>query len=325
MLRASLLVSALCSVGFLQAQALSLTGPVEGFSFDAPTGSFRAVIGSLGNASLGPALVQGVDYGSVAPRQSHALSFQGGRCLVVPDLGSSQMSTVELPGGFPIPEGVAWSGDGSVAILYSRTDNWIQTIRGLPLAAEAGPLWNVSLGGSLSAIAIDFDGKHIAIGVAGEISGVFQIGDDLSSVPLLSLSKPVALAFSDDGSTLYALDGATGELSELNMADLTSHAWALSGLGDAFLVRPARDATHREVIYAAGTSGLVAYDASSHEVIAQVALSSQPTAIEALGQDSYLLGPRSSGDQPLWSFTDAAQPVVYFVPATPLIPEDSGK
>jgi outer membrane protein assembly factor BamB len=237
------------------------------------------------------------------------------------------MSTVDLPGVFPIPESVAWSGDGSVAILYSRTDNWIQTIRGLPHAAEAGASWKVSLGGSLSAVAIDFNGRHAVIGVAGETSGVFQIGDDLSFVPLLSLSKPVALAFSEDGSTLYALDGATGELSELNMANLTTQAWTLDGLEDAFIVKPARDATHRQVIYAAGTSGrlLVAYDASSHEVIAQVPLSSQPTAIESLGQDSYILGPRSSGDQPLWSFTDAPQPVLYFVPAAPLGPEDSGK
>lgn len=325
MLRASLLLSALCSINLLPAQMLPLNGPVEGFTFDAPTGSFRAVIGSLGSASLGPAIIRGLDYGSVAPRQSHALSFQSGRCLVVSDLGSSQMSTVELPGDFPIPEGVAWSGDGSAAILYSRTDNWIQTIGGLPHAAEASGLRKVSVGGSLSAIAIDFNGGHIAIGVVGETSGVFQIGDDLSFIPLLSLSKPVALAFSEDGSTLYALDGATSELSELKMANLTTQAWILDGLGDAFIVRPARDATHRQVIYAAGTSGLVAYDASSHEVIAQVPLSSQPTAIEPLGQDSYMLGPRTSSDQPLWSFTDAAQPAVYFVPATPLTPEDGGK
>src|SRR5579864_5449023 len=115
MLRAPLLLSVLCFVSLLPAQVLPLNGPVEGFTFDAPTGSFRAVIGSLGSASLGPAILQGVDYGSVAPRQHHALSFQNGRCLVVPDLGVLQMSTVELPGGFPVPEGVAWSGDGSVA------------------------------------------------------------------------------------------------------------------------------------------------------------------------------------------------------------------
>jgi hypothetical protein len=153
---------------------------------------------------------------------------------------------------------------------------------------------------------------------------VFQIGDDLSFVPLLSLSKNVALVFSEDGSTLYALDGATGELSELNMANLTTQAWILDGLGDAFIVKPARDATHRQVIYAAGTSGLVAYDASSHEVIAQVPLSSQPTAIEALGQDSYILGPRSSGDQPLWPSRRCSAGGLLRA-SHPLIPEDSGK
>ena len=325
--RAFLVVCFLWSVGLLTAQPAPLTGPVEGFTFDVPTRSLRAVIGSLGAASLGPALVKGLDYGSVAPRQNYALSFEGGRCLLVSGLGFSQVSTVEIPGIFAAPEGVVWSGNGSVAVLYSRTNNWIQTLRGIPDSAKAGPSSSLlPLAGRLSAVAIDFNGEHTAIGVAGETSGVFQVAGDLSFVPLLPLSTAVALAFSDDGSTLFALDNA-GSLTELNIEDSTSQAWSLSGLENALFVKPARDATQRSVIYVAGSSDrlLIVYDRSSHEIIAKVPLNSQPTMIEAFGLNSFLLGPRSTDGEPLWSFTNDPQPVVYFVPATPLLPGDGGK
>jgi hypothetical protein len=82
------------------------------------------------------------------------------------------------------------------------------------------------------------------------------------------------------------------------------------------------------VIYLAGRSdrSLFAYDLSSHEVIAAVSLTFPPSGIEPLGNNSYLLRPRSSMDDPLWSFRNSAPPMVYFVPATPLmVGEDSSK
>ena len=293
--RASLVVGFLSSVGLLMAQP-ALTGPVEGYTFDVPARSLRAVIGSLGSASLGPALVRGLDYGSVAPRQDYALAFEGGRCRLVSGLRFSQASTVEIPGSFPVPDGIVWSGNGSVAVLYSRTNHWIQTLRGLPDAVQAGPWLSLSpLAGRLSAVATDFKGEHTAIAVTGDTSGVFQLAGDLSFVPLLQFSNPAALAFSDDGSTLYALDDA-GALSELNMADLTSQAWPSSGLENAFFVKPARDAAQRSVVYVAGGSDrlLVVYDRSSREIIARVPLNSEPTTIETFGRNSFLLGPRAT-------------------------------
>lgn len=308
-------------IGVLPAQQPPFSGPVEAFTFDVPTMSFRAVVGSLGSAFLGPAILSRFDYGSVAPHQDYGIAFRGDQCLLVSGLGSEQLSTTVLPGSFSLPEGVAWSGDGSVAVLYSRTGNWIQTITGLPASANPGASVSMSLlGGTLSTVAIDLHGEHIAIGVVGETAGVYQIAGGQSFIPLLPLSKPIALTFADDGGTLYALDGATGQLSELNMADLTSQTWPLDGLQDPSLVRSAYDAAHRHVIYVAGRSDrlLRVYDASSHQVVADIPLSFQPSVIEPLGRDSFLLGPRANEGDPLWSFTNASQPTVYFVPATPL-------
>jgi DNA-binding beta-propeller fold protein YncE len=315
------------TIGILPAQT-PLSGPVEGFTFDLPTRGLRGIIGMLGSASLGPAVWSNLDYASVAPHKNYAIAFQEGRALIVSSLDSDQIAPATLPGSFSVPEGIAWSGDGSLAVLYSRTGNWVQTISGLPSSPNAGSPLDVSSLGTLLAVASDLRGEHIAIAMVGDSSGVFQISGDQSFRPLLSVSKPISLAFTDDGGKLYVLDGASKQLSEVSMADLTTQTWPVPELEDPIAVIAARDATQRAVIYLAGGSdrSLIAYDLSSHELIAGVSLTFQPTGIEPLGKDSYLLRPRLNTDDPLWSFRNSTQPVVYFVPATPLfVSEDSSR
>src|SRR5882724_2564556 len=97
------ILSVILSIGFLPAQT-PVSGPMEGFTFDFPTGSLRGIIGFLGSASLGPAVLSKLDYASVAPHKNYAIAFQDGRCLVVSDLNSAQIVTATLPGSFPVPE-----------------------------------------------------------------------------------------------------------------------------------------------------------------------------------------------------------------------------
>jgi hypothetical protein len=316
------------SISLLPAQQTQLSGPVEGFTFDLPTMSLRPVIGSLGSASLGQPILRGVAFGSVAPQQNYALTFRDSRCSLVLGLGSAQTSTVKVPGSFVLPEGVAWSGDGSTAILYSRTGNWIQILSGLPYAVNPGSSLSIApLGGTLSAAATDLHGEQIAIGVVGETTGIYRVANGVNFVPLLSVSKPIALSFSDDAATLYGLDAATDQVFALSMADLTSQSWPTDRLTDPVALRPAHDATSRAVIYVAGGGDhlLMAYDASTHQAIASVQLSFQPSVIQTLGTNSFLLAVRATSDDILWSFRNTPQPTVYFVPAPPVQSRESGR
>lgn len=321
-------LSVIFSIGSLAAQT-PVSGPTEGFIFDLPTNSLRAIVGLLGSASLGPAILAKLDYASVAPQKNYAIAFQDGRCLVVSGLDSEHVTTTTLPGAFSVPEGVAWSGDGSVAVLYSRTGNWVRTISDLPISPNAASFLDLSSqGGALSTVVADLHGEHVVIGITGDNAGVFQIASDQSFLPLVSVSKPISLAFTDDGRKLYIIDGDSMQLSELNLADSTSQAWRINELEDPIAVRLARDPEQRQVIYVAGRRdrSLLVYDSSTHEVVGRVSLTFQPSGIEILGRDSYLLRPRASYDDPLWSFRNSAQPMVYFVPATPLIVgEDSSR
>jgi hypothetical protein len=318
----------LSSIGFLAAQT-PFSGPMVGFTFDRPTGSLRGISGLLGSALLGAPVLLKLDYASVAPLKDYAIAFQGGQCLFASNLRLAPISIATLPGQFSVPDGIAWSGDGSVAVLYSPKGNWVQTISGLPLSPNAGPLLDVSpLGGTLSNVAVDFHGEQLVIGVLGDSGGVFRIADSQTFLPLLTVSKPISLSFSDEGGKLYILDGASKQVFELNMGDSTSQSWPIADLEDPIAVRVIQDTAQVRVVYVAGgsDSALVSYDSSSHEVIASIPLTFQPTEMESLGRNSFVLRPRTSNDDPLWTFRTSEQPTVYFVPASPLaLGEDSGR
>ena len=299
--------------------AQGLIGPVEAFSFDAPTRSLRAVNGSLGSASLGPALYSEIDFASVAPHQNFAVAFRSGRGMIVSGLGSAAQPSVTALDSAAVPEGIAWSGDSSTAILFSRSGNWIQKLTGLPASPTLGPSLSTSLlGGNLLAVASDSKAAHIAIGIAG--AGVFEMTDGQGFVPLVSIAQPISLAFSDDDATLYGIDGASHQLSEVRVADFTSQRWALDPLQDPIAVRSATGASNAKLIYVAGRSDrlLLAMDASSHQTVATIPLSFQPTLLDPLGRSSFVLGSRVDGHDTLWSLRTSPQASVYFVPATPL-------
>src|ERR1700752_1366102 len=116
------------SIGFLHGQQTFLSGPVEGFTFDPPHQSFRALIGLPGSALFGPALATGFDSGWVAPHKNYAIGLQQGNCLLVSSLDSDQISTTSIAGLSGQPEAITWSADGSIAVLYSRTGAWLQVL-----------------------------------------------------------------------------------------------------------------------------------------------------------------------------------------------------
>ena len=300
------------------AQPLSLSGPVEGFTFDAPTRTVRAIQGVPGSAYFGPALLRGLDYASAAPRRSYAITFKAGKCFLVSGLGSTQISSTAIRNVAGSPDGLVWSGDGSQALLYSRSGAWMQTLEGLPNAPQAGGRVDLAvLGGSLSALATDTQGKQIAVAVSGPNAGVYLSTGSQSLIPVLRLSDPVALAFSDDAATLYALDGASAQLSAVTLANFSSRTFALQGLRDPFAIGFGRDASGLPVIYAAGRGErfLEVYSLQSGGSPTRIVLAFQPTGLEAFGPASFVIAARMKPDDPLWLFSTAPRPAAYFVPA----------
>jgi len=321
MFRDSTVVPILLSVGLLAAQNSPLSGPVEGFVFDAPAKSFRAVSGVLGAASLGPALVSEIDFGAVAPRRDYAVAFKSGQCLLVSGLSSSAPASSVISDSCTRPEAAAWSDDGTTAVLYSRTGNWYQIVTGLPARpAVNGAVSLTPSGGSLSAVSLDLHGTRIFVGTTGSSAGVFQVQSDQSLTPMLPLPQPIALAVSDERQILYALEAAGNQVYELNLTDASVQSWTIPDLLNPIALRPGQDSKQRPVLYVAGGTdqALAVYEATSHASIAVVPLDFSPIAIEILGHHSFVLRDRTGDSDPLWSFTDTSESLsVYFVPATP--------
>jgi hypothetical protein len=297
---------------------IAVNGPIEGFLFDAPTGTVRAVLGVPGSATLGTSIADGVDFGSVAPRQNYAIIFQAGKCQIVSNLNSAPAPSAIIPGVSGQPEGTVWSADGTLAILYSRSGNWIQTLTGLPNTPTSGPYLDISsLGGTLSAVASDPQGKRIAISVSGAAGGVYLTNDSQSFVPVLQSPEVIALSFSADGTNLYTLDNAVPELTVVDLNTFSFQSLPLDGLSNPVAVRPDQDTQGRQIVYVASGSDrlLRIIDVASQQVLTDVSLYVAPTGIDALGAYSFVIASRSEGNQPLWLFSSSPLPAAYFVPA----------
>jgi hypothetical protein len=322
---ASYLILVLISAGCLSAQQASLTGPVEAYTFDPPTRSLRAVIGFPGDASFGPVLRDGLDFASFAAGQNYAIGFQGGQCLLISGLGSKLLSTRALSGVEAQPEGMVWSGDGSHAILYSKTGNWLQTLSGFPSTPTAGRrIDGSSFGGVLGSVAADAKGKQFAAGVSGDAGGVYQSFDGQNFSKLISLAKPISLAFSTDGSALYVLDGSSARAIAVNLSNHAYQTIPLAGLATPTAIQAVQDSQSRQLIYVAARTDrlLRILDVASQQIVTDVPLSFQPTGLDQFGSNSFVAAARSQAANPLWLFTSTPQPGVYFVPAVQLRPPD---
>jgi hypothetical protein len=318
---AFLFVFALIPAPFLSAQQTSLSGPVEAITFDAPTRSLRAVNGFPGAASFGPALLDSLDFASVAPRQNYGVVFENGKCLFVSGLGSKTSPPAVIAGVTERPDGVVWSGDGSLAILYSRAAGWFQTIAGFPGTPVAGALIDVaSLSGTFTAVATDTPGKQIVVAVSGDNGAVYQSSGG-QFTRLASMTKPISLSFSSDGQTLYALDAATAQVTAASLGNHGIQILALPGITNPIAIQSVVDSQNRQLLYVAGgTDRMVRIlNVASQQIVADVPLTFLPTGLDPFGSGSFVLAFRSQSTNPLWLFAVTPQPGAYFVPAIQLL------
>jgi hypothetical protein len=319
-----LFVFALISALGLPAQPTSLSGPVEAITFDAPTRSLRAVNGFPGAASFGPMLLDSLDLASVAPRQNYGIVFESGKCFFVSGLGSKTISTSAIASVTAYPDGIVWSGSGSLAILYSRSAGWFQTVAGFPKAPVAGALVDVSsLGGPFTAIAADAPGQQIVVAVSGDKGGVYQASGGQFTL-LVSMANPVSLSFSSDGQTLFALNAptaaATAAVTAVAVGSRGLQTLALPGIANPIAIQSFEDSQNRQLLYVAGGSDRMVriLDVASQQVLMDVPLTFQPTGLDPFGSSSFVLASRSTSANPLWLFAVAPQPGAYFVPAVQL-------
>jgi hypothetical protein len=314
-------LAAAASLAVASAQQAGITGPVEAFTFDPPTASLRAVAGYPGAASFGPAILNGLEFASVAPQHNYAVAFQSGNFELVSGLDSGAASAQTVSGVTHLAGAVSWSSDGSFAVLYSASANWLQTVSGLPKNPVAGAWMDLSsLGGPLNAVALDTSGKQIAVAIGGpgSASGLYVMTASQAFSRVLQLANPVALSFSTDATELLGIDAATKQLATVTLATLAFQMTPLDGLADPFAVQESA----QKIYIASRSDQLLRELTSTGGEVADLPLGFSPTGIQPFGANSLLVASRIQATDPLWLVTNGTQPAAYFVPA---IPQTIGK
>ena len=304
----------MCAAGLAPAQSVAVSGPTEGFLFDGPTRSLRAVAGYPGASSFGPALVSGVDAAAVAPQRNYAVAFQNGSCVFVSSLdGSPAVSSIA--GVALQPENIIWSADGSLAVLYSLSAGWFQTLTGFPQTPSAQARVDVTrLGGSLASIAVDPKGQRIALGLSGPAGEVYWTSDGQSFQPVLAMNDPIALAFSTDSATVYALDGGSQRITAAGVSTPSSATFP-TGLADPLTIQSVMTSAGELLYVAAGKDQLLRiFNPVGGEIVADVPLAFHPNRLDPLGA-SYVLAARSQSTAPLWLYSSTPVRGAFFVPA----------
>jgi hypothetical protein len=307
----SMLAAAVAGSALLGAQPVS--GPVEGYLFDTPAKRFRAVRGIPGAATLAPPAGPEFEAGWVAPARDWGIGCRESRCSVLTALGAEAPAERELPGEYPEVDGAAWSGDGSVAVLYSSRAGWVRVVSGLPASPGEGiALSTAPLAGRLAAVAA-LDGGEAVIAMAGEGGGVFRVrsGDFL---PLLPLDGPVALEARARDGRLFVLDRA-GRVTGVHLATGAIEESFETGLEDPRALLAGTFAG-RGVLYAAGgrDQAVRLLDAETGEVRAGRELPVPPGGLEQFGRNSLICGTRRAAGEPLWMLVPGEDLAVFFIP-----------
>ena len=181
-------------------------------------------------------------------------------------------------------------------------------LRAVPLSAY----------GEIAAMAIDPAGRQAAFGVSATAGGGLYLLRT-GGVPMLlsSLAQPVAAAFDESGSRLYAIDLGTASILEFD-----------SGVGFQFAPLPHKGGAPPDPV-GLGVSGdgrylLVAdrasravhvYDTASRALASTIPLDFAPSRMEALTAGPVFLLNGDRRDEWLMVLDARTIPQVYFVPA----------
>ena len=198
---------------FSQANGV-VRGPLSGYVGDAPTQSIRPIVGVLGGAYLGNAVLEGVTKAWVAPEGGRAVILRQDQYFLISGLDTGVLRTDETPMEVAGPDAiVAWATDGTLVAVagngslqiagWRGTDKvWaVDSVRVIPIGIVKALAVNSKIKSLAVAISQD-DGVGVHVGPAwgGELKTIY-VGRAVS-----------ALAYSHTRETLYVSDRGEGQI-----------------------------------------------------------------------------------------------------------------
>jgi DNA-binding beta-propeller fold protein YncE len=308
---------ALFAIQTAAGQQATLSGPLSGFLFDSPTSSIRPIIGIAGSAYLGAPILSGLDFASVGPNGANALVILGGQLSAVSGLNSTAPQITPLDAPFSTSMIIGWAQDGSQVVFASGSGGAvIQSVRwtgGLPSLDPAIDL--SSIGGTISALAVDAALQKILIGIRADAAGGVYLWDQNGSPTMLTpMADPSALALNSDGAMAIATDRHSGLVVRFAVGAVPSPQPVLQNsdaLSEPVGVLLSSDG--KTVYIADRGKGVLACDVDS-QVCSSIATDVVPKGFMLLAQSSvFLVSDRQTPTDPVVVF-DSGSASIYFVP-----------
>jgi hypothetical protein len=296
-------------------QIANFQGPIGGFVFSGASKTVRPLLGLAGSTHLASPILNRVESASIAPGGKWAFITRARRSAFVSGLAALTPAEVSIDGLIEAVDRIAWSRDGSFAVLYSSSGNLLQRIQFSGSQPVVDAPVDVSSWGQVTTLAIDAAGQQIAAGFAA--SGLYLFAAGQSPALLLSMANPQAAAFDGTGQWLYAIDPDNQRIVQFqsgssfsvfvslvqpNGPALQPAGLAISGDG-RYLLMP--DAT---------TQSVLVYEVSSRSLANTISLSFAPSRFEALSAGPVFLLNGNKRNEWLLVLDASQTPTVYFVP-----------
>jgi len=218
--------------------AQAIQTPVLGFVNSADRGELRAILGIPGASVFGGpmAVPAGVTSVHFAPSQNYALlaPSTGGFIGLMTFQGADEGAVNAICGAIPKPDIVAFSPSGTTAALYSKAEEQLQVITGLPHSPElARVIPRNDLPDEVRLLAVADDGITMLEGTVH--NAIYLLPQDGSPRFLHSAGDLEGMVFTPRSSDVVVFDREAGTAFLLQEVDTASTyfplAEGLTGLG----------------------------------------------------------------------------------------------
>ena len=298
-----------------ETQTANFQGPVGGFVFSGASKTVRPLLGVAGSTHLAAPILNGVESASIAPGGKWALLTRARRSAFVSGLDALTPAEVSIGGLIEAVDRIAWSRDGSFAVLYSSSGNLLQRVQFSGSQPVADAAIDVSSWGQVTTLAIDPAGQQIAAGFAA--SGLYLFAAGQSPALLLSMANPQAAAFDGTGRWLYAIDPDNQRIVRFQSGSAFSIFVSLAQ-PDGPALQPAGLAVSGDGRYLlmpdAATQSVRVFETGSGNLVNTIPLNFAPSRFEALSAGPEFLLNGNKRNEWLLVLDASQTPAVYFVP-----------
>ncbi len=321
-------ISAALLANVAKAQTTTWTAPASGYVQDSFSRSVRPVVGFVGSAILGAAVLEDVDWVSLAPNQKSAMVQRGGSLVWIPDLVvPSQMQVI---GKVPLARQAFWAADSGRAVILTN-DGQLIWLTNFSASAVVAPVEEVDwhLQGLAPDSARGAVGRWLILAVDPSADRVLltptnTTGTDLWMAsrtvppsPLPFAGHPTAAVFATNTATAFVADNANHQIVRIQGLDVTPvqdtllssevyvdepSGLALSVDGGQLIVADRKSATIRVFDLLIGT------------LISELIADAIPHSLTPLTPSRFMLNSGGISAQPLLFLDTTAPARVSFIP-----------